>query len=317
MKKLAIAIIAGVAVAGGAAYYGVNNVATSKIKVEIDKKIAELKKTTDLQELSYDSLAVDAFTQSATISGITATGPVGTVLVDSLVINDFDFMNEIPRHSDMKLENVRVPLDTLKGFSSSDKKDFADFGITKELVFDVSTKQNYDLESKNMKSSTSVQIDNIGDLNVDFDLGSIDLVAMEELKKNSPDGNINPMVAMGLIGGIELNSVSIDFNDTGILTSFTEKLRKEEAPFKATKDASEARKTMASMLTQQLTMMKKQDDKTAKKIIQFVESGKGIKVAVNPTSKGIMALGMSLQPLAQKMDIEGLRKILGLEVTVK
>ncbi len=317
MKKGIVVVgVIGAIVAGGA-YVGINSAATSKVKGDIDKTIEELKAQSDIKEISYGDLSVNVFSQEAVLSDITAVGPAGEVKIDSVTVSDYDFINKIPRSSNVKLDNIRIPFKTA-GINESEAKDFADFGIKDEIVVDVAAKHNYDESAKTFDGGWSVGIDNLGNYSAGLNLGNVNLAPIEEAMKTAetPD-QVNPMLLMGIMGGLELNSASVEFNDEGVMTMAAEKLRKEEVQFKDAKDATGVREIAADLLKQQATAMGKGNNKLVRRIIKFVKSGKGIKISANPEQKSVMALGMSLNQVQQTMDLKTLEKLLGLTIDVK
>ena len=317
MKKAIVAVgVIGAVVAGGA-YVGINSAATSKMKVQIDNTINELTSQSDLKELTYGDLSVDVFSQQAVLTDIKVVGPEGEATIDSITVSDYDFINKIPRSSNVKLDNIRIPFKTV-GIGENQEKDLADFGIKEEIVVDLAVQHNYDEEAKTLNTGYTAKVDNLGDYSFGLNLGGLNLKPIEDAMKTaeSPE-QINPMLMMGIVGGLELNSASLEFNDAGVMTMAAEKLRKEEVEFKDAKDAAEVRAIAADLLKQQATAMGKGNNKLVRRIIKFVKSGKGITITANPEQKSIMALGMSMQQVQQTMDLKTLEKLLGLKIDVK
>lgn len=316
MKKVIVAVGVIGAVAAGGAYFGLNRMMTVKMKQQIDKSIAEMTELGDIKDVTYDDFSVNIFSGEGIMTDVKAVGPQGEVKVDKVIISDYDFISEIPHSSSVKLKNVRIPFKTA-GISEEERKDFADFGFKDEFIFSISANHKYDEDAKTFTVGLSADSDNLGEYKFGLDIGNLNLKPFEDAMKTaeSPD-QISPILLMGVVSGLELNSASLEFNDAGLMTMAAEQLREEEK-FKDAEDAAEVREMAADFIKQQAAAMGKGNNKLVRRFIKFLKSGKGIKITAAPEQKSVIVLAGSLEQIAQAMDLKTLEKLLGLEIDVK
>jgi len=337
MKKGAAALGIIGAVTAVCVYFGANSMMTAKMKKQVDNLIADIITLDDIKEVTYDDFSVNVFSSEGVMRDVKAVAPDGAMTVDKVIISNYDFMNKIPRSSEVKFENIRIPFKAAD-LHSGEKKLFSDFGFEDEIVFSVSTQHEYSAAAKTFNLDFSIESGHLGGCRFGLNLGNLNLKPFEDtMTKAESFEQISPMLLMGTMGGLELNSAFFEFNNTGIIEIAAEKLREEESVFKDAKDVSEVRKIAAKILKPWVAQFavdflmnslspehraanrkrERKDNQSVELIGKFIESGKSIKFTITPEQKNIMALSASMGQNPKSVNLETLEKLWGLKIDVK
>lgn len=213
MKKFLVTLFVLVVIAGGGAYWYVNERARQLVDARIDEMVA----SGAYDSATYESLRV-GLTGDITLSGVNIVqGPLDFTVQD-IAITNLDYANEFPRHFDLRLKGLRVA--SIDG--SADPRAAALGAMLQQLPPDqyipleLDYRHRYAPDNAHQLDSTMrLAIPDFFTLDTNSTTRNIEMRALERL--NDPNPLIAEQQMMMLMQAAEVPSLSMTLQDHGLV----------------------------------------------------------------------------------------------------
>lgn len=211
MKKKQI-IGTGVAVVLIAMYVGIKMYASSVAEEKINLAIARIVKSVDVD---YKNVSVDLFGLNVHISDVVVSpsGSKEKFIINEIVIYDVDRKSDMPLFLDISFNGVEIPIGKL----GKNAKKIKDLGYNDNILLNFAIDYHYNKEKDEISlNKIKISADDVGDLDVSFRLGNIDL---------------NPEKIMGIIftyPQIILHDAKISYHDDSLIERLMDLAAKKE-----------------------------------------------------------------------------------------
>lgn len=213
MKKFLIAGFVLLVVAGGGAYWYVND----RARTVVDERIDEMVASGAYDSASYESLRV-GLTGDITLTNVNIVQGALDYTVQNITVTNLDYANEFPRHIDVSVKGLRVA-----SLGDTDDPRAAALGAMLQqlpsdeyIPLELDYRHRYDPDNAHELDSTMrLAIPEFFTLDTSSVTRNIEMQTLDQL--NNADPLIAQQQLMALMQAAELPSMSVTLQDHGIV----------------------------------------------------------------------------------------------------
>ena len=154
-----------------AMYAGIKMYASSVAKEKVDIAIANIASYADVD---YEDVSVDLFGLDVHISDVvvSSVGSREKVNISEIVLSDVDGESDIPLFLDISFNGVEIAIDKF----GNNAKELVELGYKDSILLNFSIEYHYNKENSEISlNKLKIGADDMGDLDISFRLGNIDL----------------------------------------------------------------------------------------------------------------------------------------------